>query len=412
MSTGSKKNFIIQRNFKRFVIAGFTAIAMTVITTYTLANAATSHVSIEPESGILSDAQVINDPTASQSMAVTFGENNNAQLPMKTNFPHAFAYKNGQQVKINGPNIRLIGSYYANTICGSSATWKGFKDRGFNSVRLAMDWPSIEREKGKLDPTGLAKLDSAVKAAKDNGLYIILDPIHLKGVSGNLPLWATGENSLDKIRTHGKFYLTEIAKRYKDDHSIIAIDLVNEPHPNPLPFNQNSNLSMFNDLINTVRAVDPDKILIIEPLTGNSGWENADWTIIQNKHNLVVSHHIYFAGGHQDGFRSNNTWADQGNQVYDGISGYPNPNQSQINAHVDKILGWLNPHKLPLYIGEYGIGVDAVNRDLWIQHIVGAMNERNLPRSWWDGCTNEGSMSLYNTPTSTWRPYVHLLRWD
>ena len=325
-----------------------------------------------------------------------------ASTRLKTNFPHAFARQDGTPVKVNGVNIRNVGSYSAAALCGSVANWSGFKSRGFNAVRLAVDWPSIEPTQGVLNSTGIARLDDAVNTAKANGLYVILDPIHLEGPEGNLPSWVTGQNSIEKIKNNASYYLTQIATRYKGDNNVIGIDLVNEPHPNPLPFDQNNNLRMFNTLITAVRGVDPDIVLIIEPQTGDSAWSNVDWSILTNKSNVVVSHHNYYAGGDDDGYSASG-WAT-GNFSYSGPSAYSTPDKAAIEAHIDKMLSWLNPQRLPLYIGEYGIGRDYQNAQLWIQHNNEIFNARNISRTYWEGCSN-GTMSLHINSSNTWAPY-------
>ncbi len=396
---------MIRKNNRLILIFGISLVGFAAVIA---TRAAGFSIAIEPETGQMTGIATVADSTASAGQAVQFGASAGAVLPMKTSFPHAFALQDGTPVKVNGVNIRNVGTYSASTLCGGTANWAGFKQRGFNTVRLAVDWPSLEPTKGVLSTTGLSRLDDAVNTAKAAGLYVILDPIHLKGVEGNLPTWVTGDNSIQKIQNNGTFYLTEIAKRYKNDNNVIGIDLVNEPHPNPLPFNQNANLQMFNVLINAVRAVDPNKILMIEPQTGDSSWNGVDWNIIQNKNNLVVSHHSYYAGGDDDGYSSSG-WAT-GNFVYDGVSGYNNPNRSQIEAHYDKMLSWLNPQNLPLYIGEFGIGKDATNRDIWIEHNVTALNNRNLPRTWWEGCSN-GTMAIHQNSSNTWLPITNLLQW-
>lgn len=338
-------------------------------------------------------------------------------LPMKTSFPHAFALQDGTPVKINGVNIRNVGEFSANTICGGGsngiANWSEFKTRGFNTVRLAVNWPSIEPNQGVLDSTGLSKLDDAVNTARNAGLFVILDPIHLQGVDGNLPQWVkdgSGGNSIEKIKIYAPYYLKQIAQRYKNDTNVIGIDLVNEPHPNPLAFDQNKNLDMFNTLINEVRTVDSSRILIIEPQTGDSSWNGVNWGIIQNKSNLVISHHSYFAAGANSAYSSSG-WASNGASTSDGYTGYDNPNATQIANHYDEMLGWANSQNLPLYIGEFGIGKDATNRDLWIEHNVQALNDRNIPRTWWEGCSN-GTMALHQNSSDTWLPFIDLLKWE
>jgi endoglucanase len=335
---------------------------------------------------------------------------NNEVLKTSANYP--FVKQDGTPVKINGVNQRNVGSYSPASLCGGDINnWAGWKARGLNAVRLAMDWPSFEPTQGTISTTALQRLDDTIAAAKNNGLYVILDPIHLKTVSGNLPNWVSGQNAIQKIQNNGSFYLKTIAARYKNDPKVIAIDLVNEPHVNPLPFDQNSNLTMYNTLINAVRSVDAEKILMIEPITGDSSWDGVDWNILQNKYNLVLSHHSYFAGGDDDGYSASG-WGGAGNSLSSGSADYLSSTTSyaEMARHYDKMVGWSQVSGLPLYLGEYGIGRDVNNRDLWISQNVALLNQRNIARTYWEGCS-DGNMNLHLNSSNTWATYINLLQY-
>lgn len=345
-------------------------------------------------------------PVTTTTTTTTVNPNNEV---LKTSATYPFVKQDGTPVKINGVNQRNVGSYSAASLCGgNAANWAGWKARGFNAVRLAMDWPSFEPTQGTISTTALQRLDDTINTAKSNGLYVILDPIHLKAVGGNLPSWVTGQNAIQKIQNNGSFYLKTIAARYKNDPKVIAIDLVNEPHVNPLPFDQNSNLTMYNTLINAVRTVDAEKILMIEPITGDSSWDGVNWGILQNKHNLVLSHHSYFAGNDDDGYSASG-WGT-GDSVSNGTAGYnaSTTYYNQMAAHYDKMVGWSRTSGLPLYLGEYGIGNAAANRDLWITQNVTLLNQRNIPRTYWEGCS-DGDMNLFINISQTFRSYTNLL---
>jgi hypothetical protein len=238
-------------------------------------------------------------------------------------------------------------------------------------------------------------------------LYVILDPIHLKGGGTNIPGWATGgADSIDKVNLYSSTYINAIVQKYKNEPKVIAVDLVNEAWQASL--NQNRTLSMYNTLINIARAIDPDKILIIEPTWGNSGLNGVNWGLVTDKSNLVFSFHDYYAGGDNDGYDSSGV--PQGSFVWNGTSGYNNPNVNQLAANVDTMLGWLSTPALPLYIGEYGIGSSATNHQTWVSDITSVMNARDISRTYWEGCS-DGPMALHKNSANTWVSFVDLLAW-
>ncbi len=55
----------------------------------------------------------------------------------------------------------------------------------FNTVRLAMDWSYFQKQSGSsivIDDDAFAQLDSIIDEAIEQGLYVILDPMHLSNV--------------------------------------------------------------------------------------------------------------------------------------------------------------------------------------------------------------------------------------
>lgn len=366
-------------------------------------HAATPVAATEAESGtITAPASTGTSAAASGGSYVKFGAGS-SYAGLHTCYPDAFCDSSNTVIKINGVNVRNVGQYSAATICDN---WADIKAHGFNAVRLAVNWPSTEPTEGTFNFT---KLDDAVANAKANNMYVILDAIHTTTVAGNnLPSWTTGSDTMDKVSMGGPDYWQALAAHYKDDPNVIAYDLMNEPQPSGSTLPQDKAFSMYNTLINAVRAVDANKILIIEPVTGDSSLASANWSLITNKSNVVYSAHSYFAGGAASPYGSSG-YASQGVAVYDGVTGYTDnaTNQTQMANHITTILNWLSTPRLPLYIGEFGIGANATGRSEWITENVAIFNSNHLPRTYWEGCS-QGTMALYNNSTNVWVNYTNL----
>ncbi len=137
------------------------------------------------------------------------------------------------------------------------STVKAIADRGFNLIRvpisaeLLLQWKRGEYPKANYNnaynPTLNAMnsqeiFDYFLRLCCDNGIKVMPD-IHSAetNASGhNVNLWCT-----DKI-TVNNFYeaLEYVADRYKNNDTIIALDLKNEPHGKP---NEGSNAAIWND---------------------------------------------------------------------------------------------------------------------------------------------------------------------
>lgn len=250
--------------------------------------AASPNYSLEAEDG--EGANRVAASGASGGNALLF-QAASASTDFHTCFPDAFCTPSNQIVTMNGMNIRYVGE---NANLTSLTQMQKIKNAGFNSVRLVLDWEVFQPASG---PDGFAKkpsattdgpweiLNKAVANAKTAGVYVILDPIHFGGEGlecGSsrlcIPTWArvysgsTYQGSARSVKTNSKDYIQKVAADYANEPTVVAIDLVNEPKPNP--FGDEELISMFNTLIGWVREKDPDKILIIEPDSGNKLYSN------------------------------------------------------------------------------------------------------------------------------------------
>jgi hypothetical protein len=390
---------------------GFVLVVLFVViglVTLVLTKAAVGTASIEPETKTLSaNSQSYIDNGASNNGYVRFTAPVSAYSGLHTAYPDAFVKPDGTVLKINGVNIRNIGMYSIPTICGGPG-WTQLKQQGFNTVRLAVSWPTMEPSQGLLDATALAKLDGAISSAKSAGLYVILDGIHANS-GPNMPAWVTGSDDVDKVNQAAAWYWGQLAGRYKSDDNVIAYDLVNEPHSNV--DDNNRILSMYQGLISTIRAIDANKILIFEANSGDHTWINTNWGILTNKTNLIASHHSYWGGGDDDGYSSSG-WPVSQNQLWSGTVDYSPTatSASEIAAHFDKMLNMLATPRLPLFLGEYGIYRDGAHARQFITDNVSALNARNIPRTAWEGYSG-GSFSLCRQDSNTWVNFIDAFAW-
>lgn len=279
--------------------------------------------------------------------------------------------------------------------------------KGFNAVRFVLYWDVFEPRRGSFDQTSLATLDKAIARARAAGLYVVLDGIHLWGGGGfnDVPGWARTGDSVTSVQTNGGRYLKLLARRYRDDDAVAALDLVSEFYRQPI--DQDAVLRAYDRLIGQVRSVAPSKILLIEPTYGDSSIADslANFSLLTHRANIVWSIHDFFAGGDGDGYAANG--AQTGTYTWNGTTGYAHPDRDQLEAHLLVSLRALKRIGLPLWIGEFGIGAGTINHDRWIADQVALFNKYDLGWAWWGYGTTERFDVV--SDDYSWRPWTQLL---
>jgi hypothetical protein len=212
----------------------------------------------------------------------------------------------------------------------------------FNTIRLALDWPYFQRKiDGKVQPdlAAFAELDKVIARASELGFDLILDPIHLANINGyctedpvmagahrDVPAWAwekvgakpgkTCETTnayneltddvlaLPETADYLKYFLKRYGSGTKLGQSVIALDVVNEPHADGA-----TAPARMQKLVDTVykpwlatsgtkslRAVDPDKPIIITPPGGSGSLKGVNFSNL-NTNNVMITLHDYFGQG-------------------------------------------------------------------------------------------------------------------
>ncbi|MCR5277934.1 MAG: glycoside hydrolase family 5 protein [Lachnospiraceae bacterium] len=146
--------------------------------------------------------------------------------------------------------------------------FKFLKEKGFNLIRLGLQWDGCEPEPSVYNEEYFSAIDKIIKMAAKEDIPVFLD-MHqdLYGIKfeDGAPLWATVDNDAEHVRTDlwSESYLispavqhsfdnfwrnaeasdnvgvrthyvnlwSHIAKRYKDNPYVIGYDLMNEPFP-------------------------------------------------------------------------------------------------------------------------------------------------------------------------------------
>jgi hypothetical protein len=190
-------------------------------------------------------------------------------------------------------------TYYENFI--SEADFKLIKEKGFNSVRLPVNFRLL-MEENEIDDTvvfkskGFSMIDKVIDYCKQYDLYLILD---LHAAPGGQTGANIDDSKYDKPELFTKSIYqnqtialwTEIASRYKDETIIAAYDLLNEPLPNWHKDLFKELVPLYKRLIKAVREIDSNHMISIE----GAHWAT-DFSMINEAldSNMILHFHKYW----------------------------------------------------------------------------------------------------------------------
>jgi len=280
----------------------------------------------------------------------------------------------GPQYKIEANITDLIGAarkaefyeaWYANHMreadVAAMARW------GYNLIRLPMHYqlftPAIEAEPQAGEITfrekGFLMIDQLIEWCKTHHIYLILDLHAAPGGQGKNAdindydptkpsLWESVDNQQKTIALWQK-----LAERYKDEPTIAAYDLINEPnwsftggdlHPNGCDDQDNSLLwELQKDITAAIRAIDTNHIIVVE---GNCWGNNYRGLPELWDNQLVLSFHKYW----------------NGNTVQD----------------IQHILDMRHERQVPVWLGESG-----ENGNTWFTDCIELLEQHHIGWTWW-----------------------------
>lgn len=326
---------------------------------------------------------------------------------LHTTADEAFVGDLGPEI-LNGPNVQPVWGPDDTGTWGPE-TYDQIRAKGFTSVRFVLFWEDFEPEKGRWNETAFSVLSTALQHAKDAGLYVVLDCVHLVGRpegQARVPAWARTADGMGAVATHGLAFLKELASRFGDDEVIAAYDPVNEPYR--WPVDHAGVLADYTTIVNAIRTVDARTSIMIEPTYGAAKVPASAFASFtpSSRTGLIWSFHDYYVGDDGEGYDDNGVGASP--NASDGETGYDPADKANLTAYLQVQIDIAEQAGMPLWVGEFGIGAGAPGHDQFIKDKVALYQSKGIGHAWWE-YKDGGTFSMIDG-SEAWRPWVsHLL---
>jgi endoglucanase len=257
---------------------------------------------------------------------------------------------------------------------------------GFDFVRLNLQAFKHMDAQNRLEPQWLAKLDDVVSHAQADGLGVILDEHDFDVCS----------QDVDVCRTRLSAFWQQVAPRYASAPRNVAFELLNEPHDK---LNGGVWNDMFAQLLATVRASNPNRIVVVGPTHWNS---LADLPLLKlpADPNLLVTFHYYepFHFTHQGA-----TWAGDEVKKLHGITWGTDADRAAIRDDFDKVAAWAAANNRPILLGEFGAyDKSGTPQDLRVAYINTDRSEAERHGFGWAYWQFEGDFVVWDMARQRW----------
>ncbi|MCP4372285.1 MAG: glycoside hydrolase family 5 protein [Deltaproteobacteria bacterium] len=279
-----------------------------------------------------------------------------------------------KQISLQGVNLSAYSSPRHNDLQGHELTnsreddYRDIKARGWNVIRLNLNYEELT-ELG-----GWKWMDIQILWARRHDLRLILD-LHSPPGGYQCPdydgdYWKDTEIAKE-WRDQTMQFWKEASQRYRDNPTIAAFNLINEPRPD---FDAQW-WAFVRKAVKLVRAEGFQQPITVESTSA----ADARFELVEDDA-IIYDYHFYdpwfFASAesgqyntaclpHEEGVILNKDW--------------------QLKSLKAGILDFAQEHEVPVNIGEYGFILAAfeIGGELWLQDLTDILDEYHISRQYW-----------------------------
>jgi len=274
--------------------------------------------------------------------------------PAATAVGSGWLHTDGRFIKDAAGNVvvpRGVNTYVR--LQNEQAKYAAIKALGANVVRLMLWKEDIEKPSPTLDPkfdrTGLAAIDRAVGWAREAGLKVILvEQIWSYQVDSAPGTFLTDP----ELQASWLVMWRTLVDRYKNDSTVVGIDLMNEPYimqhrsADRIPASVKDPLGAWEQVakkaVADLRTRNPNLLFVVEGWGPRTipNWKDAEFL---KQSNVVFSSHIYYTGAA--------SWSSWAKAYADGKLA---EGKDLLEKWIDKMWGDFTKQGIPVWIGEVG----------------------------------------------------------
>jgi len=278
-----------------------------------------------------------------------------------------------EQIMLQGVNMSAYSAENMDTL-GHELTstreddYRDIAAAGFNIVRFNLLYQAL------VETGGWTWFDIHRLWARRHGLRLILD-LHAPPGGYQSPTYV-GDYWKDKQesrewRDQTLQFWKEAAHRFQDDPTIAAFNLINEPKP----LYDAQWWAFVRRAVKLIRAEGFHQPITVE----SSCAKDSKFELLEDK-GIIYDYHFYepwfFASG-ESGFYNTACLPDEKNTVLN--------KDWLLRTLKEGVLNFVQEHKVPLNIGEYGIIYQALENggDLWLQDLTDILDQYHISRQLW-----------------------------
>ena len=262
------------------------------------------------------------------------------------------------------------------------------KKAGFTGVRIPVCWSAHTQLSAPytIDADFMARVDEVVAQAQRRGLAVVINVHHFNEMNAN------PESHLEELKS----LWTQIAKHFVDHRDGLYFELFNEPNGN---FDA-SWKDTYPQLIEVVRSVSPERVIIVGPSFWNDFHRLNELAPLAGDEHVIATFHYYlpFAFTHQGA-----PWVPQEFRPPVGTTWGTEAEHQAIHADLEEAAAWAKENRLPLFIGEFGVyrKADMDSRIRWTETVVDEAKKHGMSWAYWEMVAEQ--FGAYDQRTGQWR---------
>lgn len=290
----------------------------------------------------------------------------NSQIDRSHAFNRNLAIQKG--INWNGLNY---GMYFS---LNPGIDMKIIHDRGFQSVRIPVEWDEFVDASYTIDPDFFVQVDNAVSAAINNGLYPYI----------NIHGWDEISNEPEAYYDEFICLWEQIASHFSSWSDSLMFEVLNEPAGN-------LTLALYNqyqsDALDKIRESNPDRIVLITHAQF-SGFQYLPYGSIPDDANLIYTLHNYST--HEITHQGATFLGDYASDFLGTVWSASEPEYIRMLSDIESVKEFSDSMNIPVNVGEFGVFTYAGNdtRYRWLNVMANTFRINNISYAVWDFGSN------------------------